>query len=168
MEKVRINEKLYDLVANGVQLAEQGGKIIFQPGAANFAVVEADVQATKAITVLDEAGEPILTRSDLVYAGRLAKDDNYVIGTEQVQTGTDSETGDPIMDTRDVTGTVMIAEFRIPDLREQLAATEAKLEYVGHDVWNRDGGVIYEQKLWQSKMAFMWQGFGRSVWYATR
>lgn len=130
MEKVRINEKLYDLVANGVQLAEQGGKIIFQPGAANFAVVEADVQATKAITVLDEAGEPILTRSDLVYAGRLAKDDNYVIGTEQVQTGTDSETGDPIMDTRDVTGTVMIAEFRIPDLREQLAATEAKLEYV--------------------------------------
>ena len=130
MEKIKINEKLYDLVANGVQLADQGGKIIFQPGTANFTVVEADVQAAKTITVLDEAGEPIRTRSDLVYAGRLAKDDNYVIAAEQVQIGTDPETGEPIMDTRDVIGTVMIAEFRTPDLREQLAATEAKLEYV--------------------------------------
>lgn len=130
MEKVKINEKLYDLVANGVQLTDQGGKIIFQPGDANFAVVEADVQAAKAITVLNGAEEPILTRSDLVYAGCLAKNDNYVVGTEQVQAGMDPETGEPIMETRDVIGAVMIVEFRAPDLREQLAATEAKLEYV--------------------------------------
>ena len=129
MEKVKINEKLYDLVVNGVQLADQGGRVIFQPAAATFAEVESDVKATKAITVLDDAGEPILTRSDLVYAGRLTKDDNYVVGTEQVQTGTDPESSDPIM-TRDVIGTVMIAEFRAPDLREQLAATQAQLAYV--------------------------------------
>lgn len=130
MEKVKINEKLYDLVVNGVQLADQGGRVIFQPAAATFAEIEADVKATKAITVLDDAGEPILTRSDLVYAGRLAKDDNYVIGTEQVQTGTDPESSDPIMETRDVIGTIMIAEFRVPDLREELAATKAQLAYV--------------------------------------
>lgn len=130
MEKIKINEKLYDLVVNGVQLTDQGGRVIFQPAAASFATVEADVKATKAITVLDDAGEPILTRSDLVYAGRLTKDDNYVVGAEQVQTGTNSEPSDPITETRDVIGTVMIAEFRVPDLREQLAATEAKLEYV--------------------------------------
>ena len=65
-----------------------------------------------------------------MYAGRLAKDDNYVVGNENVQTGTDPETNEPITETRDVIGTVMIAEFRTPDLREQLAATEAKLEYV--------------------------------------
>lgn len=130
MEKIRINEKLYDLVVNGVQLTDQGGRVIFQPGAVTFAEIEADVKATKAITVLDDAGEPILTRSDLVYAGRLAKDDNYVVGTEQVQTGTDPETNDPITETRDVIGTVMIAEFRVPDLREELAATKAQLAYV--------------------------------------
>lgn len=129
MEKIKINEKLYDLVVNGLQLVEQGGKVIFQPAAVTFAEVESDVKATKAITVLDDAGEPILTRSDLVYAGRLTKDDNYVVGTEQVQTGTDPESSDPIM-TRDVIGTVMIAEFRAPDLREQLAATQAQLAYV--------------------------------------
>lgn len=130
MEKVKINEKLYDLVVNGLQLGEQGGKVIFQPVAVTFAEVESDVKATKAITVLDDAGEPILTRSDLVYAGRLTKDDNYVVGTEQVQTGTDPESSDPIMETRDVIGTVMIAEFRVPDLREELAATKAQLAYV--------------------------------------
>lgn len=130
MEKIRINEKLYDLVVNGVQLTDQSGRVIFRPAAATFAEIEADVKATKSITAMDDAGEPILTRSDLVYAGRLAKDDNYVIGTEQVQTGTDPESSDPIMETRNVIGAVMIAEFRAPDLRERLAATEAKLEYV--------------------------------------
>ena len=130
MEKIKINEKLYDLVVNGLQLGEQGGKVIFQSAAATFAEIEADVKATKSITVMDDAGEPILTRSDLVYAGRLAKDDNYVIGTEQVQTGTNPESRDPIMETQDVIGTVMIAEFRAPDLREQLAATQAQLAYV--------------------------------------
>ena len=66
MEKIKINEKLYDLVVNGLQLGEQGGKVIFQPAAATFAEIEADVKATKSITVMDDAGEPILTRSDLV------------------------------------------------------------------------------------------------------
>lgn len=130
MEKIKINEKLYDLVVNGVQLTDQGGRVIFQPAAATFAEIEADVKATKAITVLDDAGEPILIRSDLVYAGRLTKDDNYIIGTETVQTGTDPESNDPITETRDVIGTVMIAEFRTPDLREELAATKAQLAYV--------------------------------------
>lgn len=130
MEKIKINEKLYDLVVNGVQLTDQGGKVIFQPAAATFAEVETDVKAAKAITILDDAGEPVLTRSDLVYAGRLTKDDNYVVGTEQVQTGTDPESSDPITETRDVIGTVMIAEFRVPDLREELAATKAQLAYV--------------------------------------
>lgn len=130
MEKVKINEKLYELVVNGVQLTDQGGRVIFQPEAATFAEVEADVKATKAITVLDDAGEPILTRSDLVYAGRLAKDDNYVVGNESVQTGTDPETNEPITETRDVIGTVMIAEFRAPDLRDKVTELEAQVAYM--------------------------------------
>lgn len=130
MEKIKINEKLYDLVVNGLQLGEQGGKVIFQPPAATFAEIETDVKATKAITVLDDAGEPILTLSDLVYAGRLTKDDNYVVGTEPVQTGTDPETNEPITETRDMIGTVMIAEFRTPDLRDKVTELEAQVAYM--------------------------------------
>ncbi|WP_455438012.1 hypothetical protein [Hungatella hathewayi] len=130
MEKIKINEKLYDLVVNGVQLTDQGGRVIFQPAAATFAEVEADVKAAKAITVLDDAGEPVLTRSDIVYAGRLTKDDNYVVGTEQVQTGTDPESNDSITETRDVIGAVMIAEFRVPDLRDKVTELEAQVAYM--------------------------------------
>ena len=130
MEKVKINEKLYDLVANGVQLEVQGGKVIFRPGAANFAEIEADAKATKSITVVDDAGEPFLTRSDLVYAGRITKDDNYIIGTEQVDTGNTTESGDSVTETRDIVGTVMIVEFQAPGLREELEATKAQLAYV--------------------------------------
>ena len=130
MEKVKINEKLYDLVANGVQLEVQGGKVIFQPGAATFAEIEADVRATKSITVVDDVGDPVLTRSDLVYAGRLTKDSNYVISTEQIQTGTAPETNEPVTEARDVTGTIMIAEFRVPDLRDKVMELEAQVAYM--------------------------------------
>lgn len=130
MEKIKINEKMYDLVVDGYRLGDQGGKVIFRPGAAPFDVIEADVKAAKVITIVDDAGDPILTRSDLVYAGRLAKDDNYVIGTEHVQTGADQETNEPIMETRDIIGTVMIAEFRTPDLRDKVTELEAQVAYM--------------------------------------
>lgn len=130
MERVKFNSQAYDLVTNGLQLTEQGGKIIFKSGNATFDAVKADIQAVKSITALDGAGEPFLMRSDLVYAGRLAVDDNYVIGSENVQTGMDESTGEPIYSTHDVTGSVLIAEFREPDLREKMAEMEAKMEYV--------------------------------------
>lgn len=130
MEKVKFNSQAYDLATNGLQLTEQGGKIIMLMGSNTFDAVKADIQTAKSITALDSAGEPFLTRSDLVYAGRLAVDDNYVIGSENVQVGTDEATGEPIYSTQDVTGSVLIAEFRAPDLREKLAEMEAKLEYV--------------------------------------
>ena len=130
MERVKFNSQAYDLATNGLQLTEQGGKIIMLMGSNAFDAVKSDIQAAKSITVLDSAGEPFLTRSDLVYAGRLTVDDNYVVGTENVQIGTDETTGEPIYSTQDVIGSVLIAEFRTPDLREQLAAMEAKVEYM--------------------------------------
>lgn len=130
MEKIKINEKLYDLVINGVQLADQGGRVIFQPAAATFAEVEADIKATKAITILDDAGEPILTRSDLVYTGRLAKDDNYVVGIELVQTDAVLESEEAVILPQEVIGTAMIAEFRAPDLRDKVTKLEAQVAYM--------------------------------------
>lgn len=112
MEKLRINEKLYELVANGLQLTDQGGEVIFRPGSATFDTVLADVRSTKSITVLDDLGDPILTRADLVYAGKLAKYDNSPTGVENAQE------------------TVMIATFRAPDVREKLAELEARQEYM--------------------------------------
>lgn len=129
MESIKINGKQYTLVADGYQLREDEGHVIFRPGDVSFEEVEADLRAARSVMVLDDAGEPLVSRSDLVYAGRLTKDSDYVIGTEQVETGVD-EDGNPVYDVQTVTGTVMIAEFRQPDLREKYSALEAQMAYL--------------------------------------
>ncbi len=129
METIVINEKMYPLVADGYQLGNDGGRVIFQPGGATFDEIEMDLAANDTLKVLDDAGAPLVSRSDLVYAGRLTRDSSYPVGTEQVQVGED-EAGEPIYEQRITIGTVIIAEFRAPDVRETCAALEAQLQYV--------------------------------------
>lgn len=120
MESIKIGNKTFELVANGYQLQQDGGRIVFQPGEVTFEEAEAAVSAATSIMLLDDAGEPMASRSDLVYAGRMTRQSDYVIGTEKKETGAD-EDGNLIYTYKDVTGTVMIAEFRLPDWREQYA-----------------------------------------------
>ena len=68
----------------------------------------------------------MVSRRDLVYAGRMTRQSDYVIGTEKEETGVD-EDGNPIYTHKDVTGTVMIAEFRLPDLREAYKSLEEEM-----------------------------------------
>lgn len=120
MESIKIGNKTFELVADGYQLQQDGGSIIFQPGEMSFKEVEEAVSAATSIILLDDAGDPMASRTDLVYAGRMTKQKDYVIGTEKEEAEAD-EDGNPIYTYKDVTGTVMIAEFRLPDWREQYA-----------------------------------------------
>ena len=129
METIKFNGKEYQLVSGGYQLRDTGGRIIFRPGDTDFAAIKEDLKAASSLELLDSAGKTIASRTDLVYARRLQEDESWIIGSEQVETGTD-EDGNPVYTTQDVTGTVMIAEFREPDLREQLAETNAKVDYI--------------------------------------
>lgn len=128
MERIKINNNEYELIPNGIRLTDQGGQILFQPGDAPFGTVKADLEAARELTVLDDLGNPIISRSDLIYAGRITLDDRHIIRAELVQAGLDD--AGVIYETNDITGPVMIAEFRTPDLREQVAALEAQLAYV--------------------------------------
>lgn len=123
MEKIKFNNKIFELVANGYQLQQDYGRIIFQPGETTFDEVEEVVSAATSIILLDDAGDPMASRTDLVYAGRMTRQKDYVVGAEKEETGTDAD-GNPIYTYKDVTGTVMIAEFRLPDWREQYAELE--------------------------------------------
>ncbi|RHP46403.1 hypothetical protein [Clostridium sp. AF32-12BH] len=126
MEKIKFLNKTYELVANGYQLQQDGGRTIFQPGEQTFEEIEAAVSAATSIMLLEETGAPLASRTDLVYAGRLTKQKDYVIRTEKEETGTD-EDGNPVYTYKDVTGTVMIAEFRLPDLREAYKSLEEEV-----------------------------------------
>ena len=120
MESIKIGNNTFELVANGYQLQQDGGRIVFQPGEVTFEEAEAAAAAATSIMLLDDAGDPMVSRTDLVYAGRMTKQKDYVIGAEKEETGAD-EDGNPIYTYKDVTGTAMIAEFRLPDWREQYA-----------------------------------------------
>lgn len=126
MNKIKFNNKIFELVTNGYQLQQDRGRIIFRPGEMNFDEVEEAVSVATSIILLDDAGEPLASRSDLVYAGRMSRQSDYVIGTEKEETGID-EDGNPIYTYKDVTGTVMIAEFRLPDLREAYKSLEEEM-----------------------------------------
>ena len=113
MESIKNRKKTIELIANGYQLKQDGGRIVFQPGG-------------KSILLLDENGDTMASRTDLVYAGRMTRQKDYVIRVEKNQTGTDSE-GNAVYEYKDITGTVLIAEFRLPDLREKYAALEEEV-----------------------------------------
>ncbi len=129
MEKIKFNNKIFELVANGYQLQQDCGRIIFQPGEMSFEEIEATVSAATSIKLLDDAGDLMASRTDLVYAGRMTRQKDYVVGAEKEETGTD-EDGNPIYTYKDVTGTVMIAEFRLPDWREKYEALEKEVTNV--------------------------------------
>lgn len=114
------------MIAAGVNLGESEGSITFQKGAASFDSIEAILKENGSIAQIGVSGESDWIRSDLVYAGRLTKLSNQVVGAEQVKVGTDKETKEPIYETKDIRGGVMIAYFKAPDLSERVSFLETE------------------------------------------
>jgi hypothetical protein len=128
IEKIKFGDQVFDLVAAGVNLGESGGNITFQKGTASFDSIEAVLKENGSITQIGLSGEPDWNRSDLVYMGKLTKQSDQVIGSEQVQTGTDEETKEPTYENKDIKADVMIAYFRTPDLTEIVAEQAKEIE----------------------------------------
>lgn len=117
IEKIKFGDQVFDLVPAGVNLADGGGTITFQKGTLTFDEIETLLKSGGSITQIGLSEDPDWTRTDLVYAGRLTKQSDYAIGLES-----DGITA--------IKADVMIAEFRTPDVREQIAETNAKLLYL--------------------------------------
>lgn len=128
IEKIKFGNQEFELIAAGVNLGESGGSISFQKGAASFDSIESILKENGSITQIGLSGEPDWKRSDLVYAGKLTKQSDQVIGSEQVQIGTDEETKEPIYETKEIKGDVMTAYFRTPDLTETVKEQAAEIK----------------------------------------
>ena len=116
IEKIKFGDQVFDLIPDGVNLADGGGgTITFQKGDTTFEEIETLLESGDSITQIGLSGEADWKRSDLVYAGRLTKQSDYAIGLEE-----DGITG--------VKADVMIAYFRTPDLTEVVAAQAEKVE----------------------------------------
>lgn len=111
IEKIQFDDQVFDLVAGGVNLNDDGGSITFRIGNSDFNAIKANLKLNKDITKINTSGEIGWCRSDLVYAGRLSNIENYDIGAG-------------------IKEDVLIAEFRLPDTREKVKDNEAKIAYL--------------------------------------
>jgi len=114
IEKIKFGEQVFDLVVAGSDIGDNGGKITFQKGDTSFEEIETILKSCGSITQIGLSGDPDWRRYDLLYAGRLTKQSDHVIGLED----------DGITE---VKADVMIAYFRTPDLTEVVAAQAEKL-----------------------------------------
>ena len=124
IEKIKFGDQLFELVPSGVILGESGGTIIFQKGDCTFDEIENILKSNASIAQIGALDITKWSRKDLIYAGKLTKQSGYVIGSEQVAIG-ESE-----YMTVDVKADVMIAEFRKPDVGEEIKDTNALVAYI--------------------------------------
>ncbi len=113
IEKIKFGNQEFDLAPGGQKLGESGGTVTFRKGSASFDQIKALLKANGEIVQIGLTGAPDWAREDLVYAGRLTEQSDYVIGTEE-----DGVT--------EVKTDVMIAYFKTPDLAERVTALEAE------------------------------------------
>lgn len=122
-EKVKFgNGSIYELIPGGLMYAESSLKIIFLPGGKTLSQIDSETDNssnTDRIELLDSLGEVIDIKKNYIYQSSCEKRNDYVIGQEEYQDGTDIE-GNPIKAYRDIKGTVVIVTLKKSDMRKEL------------------------------------------------
>lgn len=111
IEKIRFGNTEFDLVVGGVELSDDGGKITFQMSGFSLDEIRNILKKNNEISQIGLTEKTDWVREDLIYAGKLSGIDDYLIET-------DEETGN------DIKADVAIAEFKLPDLNDRIAALE--------------------------------------------
>lgn len=123
IEKIQFGDQTFDLVAGGANLNGDVGSVTFRIGNSDFNAIKANLKLNKDITKINTSGEIGWCRSDLVYAGRLSNIENYDIGAG-------------------IKEDVLIAEFRLPDVREEIKDTNALVAYISMMTGYELGGAV--------------------------
>lgn len=111
IEKIQFGELIYDLVAGGVDLNDEGGKITFQRGSESFDDIEHNLQNNGVIRQINTSGNIDWSITNLVFDGIITQNPNY-----EMSDGTKV--------------TVLIAKFRLPDTREKVKDLTASVAYL--------------------------------------
>ena len=120
MEKIKFGDTLLDMVSNGTQYMGERLQIVFAcPAGLSYEQMEEILANVDRIELLSEQGELLQVYKGYTCLYSLRKQYDYVIRTEQVEDGQD-EAGNALYANQDVTGTVMVAILKQPDLRTQL------------------------------------------------
>jgi len=130
IEKIKFGNTEFYLVPNGISLGKEGGEITFQKGDLSFEEIESILIKNDTISQIGLSGELDWSRSDMIYSEVLTKQANYIVETIKIDTDKKDDNGNVITETNDIKTDVMIAEFRLPDIREELDALKKENETI--------------------------------------
>ena len=110
IEKIQFGEQIFDLVAGGTaKLQADGGLITFQRGTASFDDIEHNLQNNGVIRQINTSGNIDWSITNLVFDGIITQNPNFEMAD-----------GSKV--------TVLIAKFRLPDVREELKEAKEELK----------------------------------------
>lgn len=131
MEKIKLNNgHVYELAVNGVIETPDALSLTFLPADKTFEEIERDFEtetATEKICVLDSADQIMYSVIGFSRYCGMAKKPDYVISTEQVNKGSEEE---PVMETVEKIGAVMVVELSRPDLEKKYADLKETVEFL--------------------------------------
>lgn len=136
-----MNEKLktksgavYELVPNGAYFADDTARLIFVfPEDKTYEQVETDIEGNDRLQILDASGEAVETKIGYSYLDGITKKNDYVVGTKQVEAGTD-EAGETLYTTENVIGTALIVNLKKADLRTEVDAAKEQIANLNETV----------------------------------
>lgn len=120
---------VYDIVTGGLRASDEKMVLIVLPGERSLTEVDAEfdmAENVSRIEILDSAGEVMDIKKGYAYMSGCEKHKDFVIDHQAIEMGSD-ETGDPVVEYQDVTGTVMVITLEKADVRKELDAANAKI-----------------------------------------
>lgn len=133
------NGTTYQVVPNGI--AENSDKtkltITMLGEGKTLSEVDSDTDVpenVEKINVKDIYGDVIDIKKGYRYQTGCRKIKDYSIGRETIETGEFDEEGNPILEYKDVTGTVFVVELSASDIRAELENVKKKIENLNETV----------------------------------
>lgn len=138
-ETIKVGEVTYN-IANGSyslnDLSGQTAKVAIIIGSNKIEDIHKNLSQNSIVIKYDAEGAEEWRKGNLVYTGLPIFNPSFPVRIEQVQTGTGDE-GKPIYKYEEIMDAVLIAEYRIPSVqdelkaqREQIKALNAQIEYL--------------------------------------
>lgn len=139
-EKARLaNGSIYEIVPGGLRENSDKTKLtlITRCGNRTLSEVEAETDImdnVAKVTILDAAGDECDIKKGYRYQVGCKKEKGYVVGREEVDTGTKDSDGNPIKEYRDLVDAVYIIELSIGDIRSELEEAKAEIASLNETV----------------------------------
>ena len=120
-EKIKVGETTYD-IANGSCGLDRAGDtatVAIITGSTTIDSIHAVLSSGGIIVKYDRDGAEEWKKDNLIYTGVIKPQSDFPIGIEQKQTGVDEE-GEPTYSNIEVLGDVLVVEYRLPTLQDEI------------------------------------------------